>query len=113
MGPAGDPIVELAHLKQPAEPIGPFKVLHDHDHGTSSIVDQVDALQVLLRQPGPTPPPGPKAITGAITPHEHPTPITHRSRPKQHRTSNDHAHRSRQPRPRPITRTPLSKERVP
>lgn len=53
-GDAGDPIVELSHLKQPAEPIGPFKVLHDHDHGTSQVLEQVDALTVLLRRPGLT-----------------------------------------------------------
>jgi DNA polymerase III delta prime subunit len=53
-GEAGDPVVELSHLKQPAEPIGPFKVLHDHDRGTSSIFEQVDVLQVLLHRPGMT-----------------------------------------------------------
>ena len=53
-GDAGDPIVELSHLKQPAEPVGPFKVVHDHDHGTSQVVDQVDVLTVLLRRPGMT-----------------------------------------------------------
>jgi replicative DNA helicase len=53
-GEAGDPIVELSHLKQPAEPIGPLKVLHDHDRGTSGIFEQVDVLQVLLHRPGMT-----------------------------------------------------------
>ena len=53
-GKAGDPVVELSHLKQPAEPIGPFKVLHDHDRGTSSIFEQIDVLQLLLYRPGMT-----------------------------------------------------------
>lgn len=51
-GAAGDPIVELSHLKQPAEPIGPFKVIHDHDAGTSALVDQLDPLVILLNRPG-------------------------------------------------------------
>jgi hypothetical protein len=53
-GEAGDPVVDLIHLKQPAEPIGPLKILHDHDAGTSSIFEQVDVLQALLHRPGMT-----------------------------------------------------------
>ena len=29
-GEPGDPTVELRHLKQPAEPIGPLTLRHDH-----------------------------------------------------------------------------------
>ena len=34
-GEAGDPYVELAHLKQPAGEVGPLDVQHDHDRGRS------------------------------------------------------------------------------
>lgn len=46
-GEAGDLVVELSHLKQPAEQFGPARILHDHDTGTSSIVDTPDALTVV------------------------------------------------------------------
>jgi hypothetical protein len=36
-GAAGDPIVELRHLKQPADDVGPLRVIHDHAAGTSRI----------------------------------------------------------------------------
>lgn len=45
-GVAGDPIVEFKHLKTPAEEIGPFRVLHDHDAGTSTIDHAVDLVQL-------------------------------------------------------------------
>lgn len=51
-GEAGDPVVELTHLKQPADPVGPFKVIHDHDHGTSAVFAQTDVLALLLHHPG-------------------------------------------------------------
>lgn len=47
-GEAGDPIVELSHLKQPAGEVGPFKVLHDQHTGTSTVLDAVD-IYALLR----------------------------------------------------------------
>ncbi len=47
-GDPGDPAVELLHLKQPAENIGPLDVLHDHQRGTSTVDDGRDPL-VLLR----------------------------------------------------------------
>lgn len=34
-GEAGDPIVEMRHLKQPHEPVGPLRIRHDHQAGTS------------------------------------------------------------------------------
>lgn len=37
-GNPGDALVELTHLKQPAEPIGPMLVLHDHATGHSVAV---------------------------------------------------------------------------
>jgi replicative DNA helicase len=53
-GEAGDPIVELSHLKPATEPVGPLKVLHDHDHGRSEVAEQIDVLKVLLHRPGLT-----------------------------------------------------------
>lgn len=47
-GEAGDPAVELLHLKQPGENVGPLDVVHDHQAGTSTVDDSRDPL-VLLR----------------------------------------------------------------
>lgn len=41
-GEAGDPVVELSHIKQPAEPVGPWRIVHDHTAGTSSVEDRAD-----------------------------------------------------------------------
>lgn len=49
-GEAGDPVVELLHLKQPAETLGPWQVRHDHTAGLSEIVHQVDILQMVRHQ---------------------------------------------------------------
>jgi hypothetical protein len=43
-GNPGDAIVELRHLKQPADPVGPLALIHDHDAGTTAIHDPVDLL---------------------------------------------------------------------
>ncbi len=43
-GQAGDLVVELTHLKQPAETVGPLRILHDHTAGTSTVVDGVDLV---------------------------------------------------------------------
>lgn len=52
-GAAGDPIVELLHLKQPAGEVGPLRVIHDHTAGTSRIEHEVDLLAVArLASPG-------------------------------------------------------------
>jgi replicative DNA helicase len=49
-GEAGDPLVELLHLKQPMEPVGPVRVLHDHQAGVSTLAaPDVKALDVLRR----------------------------------------------------------------
>jgi hypothetical protein len=45
------PIVSLHHLKQPASEVGPFKVIHDHDTGQSTIWHAADLL-MLAKQPG-------------------------------------------------------------
>jgi replicative DNA helicase len=46
-GEAGDPVVELKHLKQPDEEVGPFHVVHDHVAGKSTVVESVDAYTVV------------------------------------------------------------------
>jgi replicative DNA helicase len=37
-GQAGDTIVQFKHLKQPAEPVGPWDVHHDHPNGVSTVL---------------------------------------------------------------------------
>jgi replicative DNA helicase len=51
-GAPGDPIVTAHHLKQPAEEVGPLKILHDHDAGRSSVWQQVDVLALASAKPG-------------------------------------------------------------
>jgi len=46
-GAPGDPVVDLHHVKQPAAEIGPFKVMHDHDAGRSTIWQSVDLLALV------------------------------------------------------------------
>jgi hypothetical protein len=36
-GEAGDPVVELTHLKQPADVVGPLELVHDNRAGTTTI----------------------------------------------------------------------------
>ena len=52
-GAAGDPIVELRHLKQPASEVGPLKIETDHLTGRSTLFrGQVDPLLVMRNMPG-------------------------------------------------------------
>jgi hypothetical protein len=37
-GKAGDTLVEFTHLKQPADPVGPLVLLHDHDAGSTAVL---------------------------------------------------------------------------
>jgi replicative DNA helicase len=46
-GEPGDPVVELRHLKQPVEEVGPHSVVHDHDLGASRLHQPVDLVQAL------------------------------------------------------------------
>lgn len=50
-GDPGDLIVECLHLKQPAEDIGPLKILHDHKHGSSSLYEPQNLEQILAAAP--------------------------------------------------------------
>lgn len=47
-GKAGDPVVKLSHLKQPAAEVGPFSVAHDHLNGVSTVADRVDLVALAL-----------------------------------------------------------------
>lgn len=51
-GEAGSELVELTHLKQPADPVGPWTIEHDHHAGTSTVTRGFDAL-AFLRHRGP------------------------------------------------------------
>lgn len=46
-GRPGDPIVELSHLKQPFEEVGPFRVIVDHELGMVERYDGGDLLGIL------------------------------------------------------------------
>jgi hypothetical protein len=50
-GHPGDPIVELSHLKQPLEEVGPFRVLIDHELGQVEIHDGGDLVAILRATP--------------------------------------------------------------
>jgi replicative DNA helicase len=45
-GEAGDPVVRLTHLKQPASEFGPLDVLHDHKTGLSTVHRHTDLVRV-------------------------------------------------------------------
>ena len=49
-GAPGDSIVALRHLKQPADEVGPLRIIHDHAVGSSRVVDGADLL-ALTREP--------------------------------------------------------------
>jgi replicative DNA helicase len=55
-GKAGDSVVELTHLKQPVDDIGPLQVLHDHHQGSSRITRGGDPLDLVVARPGITAP---------------------------------------------------------
>ena len=46
-GEAGDLVVDFDHLKQPDETVGPFKLIHDHVYGVSTVAESVDARSVV------------------------------------------------------------------
>jgi replicative DNA helicase len=48
-GEPGDPVVQLTHLKQPAEPVGPLTIVHDHAAGVTVVQDRPDPLEILRR----------------------------------------------------------------
>lgn len=44
----GSEAIELTHLKQPAEPVGPLNIVHNHSTGSSQVRDENDLLAHLL-----------------------------------------------------------------
>jgi replicative DNA helicase len=46
-GDPGDLAVDLHHLKQPADQVGPLQLTHDHDTGTTTVLPRLDPLAVL------------------------------------------------------------------
>jgi hypothetical protein len=47
-GEPGDPTIELKHLKQPATPVGPLRVRHDHVTGTTSVATVIELLDLVV-----------------------------------------------------------------
>lgn len=50
-GAAGDPIVDLRHLKTPANEVGPLRVEHDHTRGISGVWRGAGVLDLLADGP--------------------------------------------------------------
>jgi replicative DNA helicase len=50
-GEAGDPVVEMRQLKQPADEVGPMDLVHDHDTGTTTIYEAPDLLTMVRDAP--------------------------------------------------------------
>jgi hypothetical protein len=50
-GKAGDPIVELSHLKTPVNEVGPLTVIHDHARGLSTVEQGASLLDLLDAAP--------------------------------------------------------------
>lgn len=48
-GEAGDPYVELIHLKQPVAEVGPLTVRHDHERGRTTLPDAIDVLDLAAK----------------------------------------------------------------
>lgn len=47
VGEPGDPSIELHHLKQPANPVGPLNVRHEHSRGVTQLFAALDLLGVV------------------------------------------------------------------
>lgn len=53
VGDAGDPVISLRHIKQPAAEVGPMTLVHDQDAGTMTADPGTDLL-ALVRKAGDT-----------------------------------------------------------
>lgn len=51
-GHPGDLIVNLHHVKQPADPVGPFQIVHDHDRGATTVYHSADLLALAAATKG-------------------------------------------------------------
>jgi hypothetical protein len=50
LGRAGDLVVELRHLNEPAQEIGPIQTVHDHNQGRTIGQDTIDLHELLQRR---------------------------------------------------------------
>lgn len=50
-GKAGDVVMELEHLKPPAEPVGPLQVIVNFETGAVTIEDEVDLYEMARKSP--------------------------------------------------------------
>ena len=50
-GEPGYPMVALRHLKQPAQTVGPFTVIHDHEQGRTTLHEAID-VPAFVRDAG-------------------------------------------------------------
>lgn len=71
-GEPGDPIVGFRHVKQPAEEVGPYRLLHDQAAGLLSIEHGVNLVE-LVRMAGPVDGLTAKAAAQAITEKPNPS----------------------------------------
>lgn len=46
-GAPGDPVVSFNHVKQPAGELGPFRIMHDHEVGRSTVWHVVDLVALV------------------------------------------------------------------
>ncbi len=53
-GQPGDAVVELSHLKQPVDVIGPLTLLHDHERGVTVVQGEIDLYDVIRTSNGLT-----------------------------------------------------------
>jgi AAA domain len=51
-GEPGDPVVDVRHLKQPAEEVGPLRVLHDHARGETTPYESPELGDLLTASDG-------------------------------------------------------------
>lgn len=70
-GEPGDPIIEMRHVKQPMNEVGPYRLLHNHDAGLMTIEHQVDLL--VLAQANRTHGLTAQAAAGALFDTDKPT----------------------------------------
>jgi replicative DNA helicase len=50
-GEAGDPVVNLHHVKTSTGEIGPLTIVHDHEAGTSAVEETIDIAELLRATP--------------------------------------------------------------
>jgi replicative DNA helicase len=48
-GEPGDLVVDLNHLKQPSEEIGPLKLVHDHEQGATTVVEELNLMELAAK----------------------------------------------------------------